>query len=211
MAITKVVHWRSPLPRVPSFAMVFLLSFGVALSACGAGHTQGEPGVIEIGEANQTSAFTRNFNPLLEVGDVRWPSRGSMYEPLLIFNPLTGDYVPWLAESYRFSDDRMRLEFKIRRGVTWSDGKPFTARDVAFTFELLKKFPALDIYGFWQYLKAVRADGDGKLVMEFSRRTCPGWTTSRSSPSSPSTSGRTSPTRCRSPTRTRSRPVRSRR
>src|SRR5262245_3737123 len=88
----------------------------LALAACGAGHGAGEPGVIEIGELQQTSAFTRNFNPLLELGDVRWTARGSMYEPLLIFNPLTAAFVPWLAESYQFDGDHRRLAFQIRRG-----------------------------------------------------------------------------------------------
>jgi peptide/nickel transport system substrate-binding protein len=154
--------------------MVLLLAFAVSALACGGGHAQGEPGVIEIGEANQTSAFTRNFNPLLEVGDVRWPSRGAMYEPLLIFNPLTGDFVPWLAESYRFSDDHMRLEFNVRRGVSWSDGKPFSARDVVFTFELLKKNAALDLRGLGQYLAKVRLVGDDVVAFDFARPFVPG-------------------------------------
>ena len=37
------------------------------------------------------------------------------------------------------------LRFTIRKGVTWSDGQPFSAQDVVFTFNLLKKYPALDL------------------------------------------------------------------
>ena len=58
------------------------------------------PGVIAVEETEQTSSFVRNFNPLLEAGSVRWPTRRAMYEPMLIHNPLLGQYVPWLAESY---------------------------------------------------------------------------------------------------------------
>ncbi len=42
--------------------------------------------------------------------------------------------VPGLAESWRVIDD-LTLEFRLRRGVTFHDGTPFTAEDVAFTFQ----------------------------------------------------------------------------
>ena len=42
--------------------------------------------------------------------------------------------VPGLAESWRPIDDTT-WEFKLRRGVTFHDGSPFTADDVVFTFE----------------------------------------------------------------------------
>jgi peptide/nickel transport system substrate-binding protein len=84
-----------------------------------------------------------------------------MYEPLLDLQPAHG------RSSCRGSPRAISSpattaawRFQIRRGVTWSDGRPFTARDVAFTFELLKKFPALDLRNFWQYLAEVRVTGD---------------------------------------------------
>jgi peptide/nickel transport system substrate-binding protein len=40
-----------------------------------------------------------------------------------------------LAESWKFSPDCLDLTFKLRRGVTWHDGAPFTAADVVFTYE----------------------------------------------------------------------------
>ena len=39
-------------------------------------------GVIAVMEADQTASFVRNFNPLLEGGDARWPTRRAMYEPM---------------------------------------------------------------------------------------------------------------------------------
>jgi len=45
--------------------------------------------------------------------------------------------LPELAESWSWSQDRTRLTFKLRDGVTWHDGKPFTAEDVKCTFDLL--------------------------------------------------------------------------
>jgi peptide/nickel transport system substrate-binding protein len=46
--------------------------------------------------------------------------------------------VPDLAESWSWSEDGNELTFKLRHGVKWHDGKPFTAADVKCTFDLLQ-------------------------------------------------------------------------
>jgi peptide/nickel transport system substrate-binding protein len=45
--------------------------------------------------------------------------------------------VPDLATSWSWSTDRTKLTFKLREGVQWHDGKPFTARDVKCTFDMV--------------------------------------------------------------------------
>ncbi len=54
---------------------------------------------------------------------------------------------PWLASSYKWSAGGRKLTFTIPAGRTWSDGQPLTAADVAYTFDLIKKDPALNIHG----------------------------------------------------------------
>ena len=49
-----------------------------------------------------------------------------------VYGELTGD----LAESWEISADQLTWTFKLRQGVTWHDGEPFTANDVKFTIEL---------------------------------------------------------------------------
>src|SRR3954452_22599202 len=44
---------------------------------------------------------------------------------------------PDLAERWSWSEDGKELTFKLRQGVKWHDGKPFTAADVKCTWELL--------------------------------------------------------------------------
>ena len=44
---------------------------------------------------------------------------------------------PRLAESYEVSEDHLIYTFNLRKGVTFSDGKPFTAEDVKFSFDIM--------------------------------------------------------------------------
>jgi peptide/nickel transport system substrate-binding protein len=71
---------------------------------------------------------------------------GLIYEPLYIFNVMnpTQPPVPMLASGQpTWSNGGKTLTVPIRSGVKWSDGKPFTASDVAFTYNLVKKNPTL--------------------------------------------------------------------
>ena len=66
-------------------------------------------------------------------------SFGTVYEELTFVNGLkSGATTNWLASSYAWSNSNKTLTFTIRPNVKWSDGKPLTAADVLFTFNLLK-------------------------------------------------------------------------
>lgn len=100
--------------------------------------------------------FDRNFNPY--IANARTASKW-MYEPLIEVNPLDGKRNPWLASAWS-QPDAKTIDMTIRSGVEWSDGSPFSAKDVVFTFDLLKKFPAMDVKGAWQHIKSIEQDGD---------------------------------------------------
>jgi peptide/nickel transport system substrate-binding protein len=100
-------------------------------------------------EGSPTGPITENFNPFDTTGPA-WllGAVGMIYEPLFQYNlAKPGQSYPWLATSEQFSDGDKTLTFQLRHGVTWSDGKPFTSADVAFTFNLLKKYPAINTLG----------------------------------------------------------------
>jgi peptide/nickel transport system substrate-binding protein len=98
---------------------------------------------------------------------------GFIYEPLVYVNPLqNGKTTPMLATSYSWGAGNKSLTFTIRQGVKWSDGQPMTAADVAYTFNLIKKYPALDLTGVWSVLSGVAASGN-TVTMNFSAPAVP--------------------------------------
>ncbi len=66
-----------------------------------------------------------------------------VYEYFFYENLQTGEYIPWLAEKYEYNTDYTAITVYLRKGVTWSDGQPFTADDVVFTYDTLLKNPTM--------------------------------------------------------------------
>jgi peptide/nickel transport system substrate-binding protein len=83
-------------------------------------------------------------------------------------NSLDG-IVPDLATSWKWSDDGRQLTFTLQKGVTWHDGKPFTARDVKCTWDLLagraeENFKVNFRKGWYANVESVTAVGDHEAV-----------------------------------------------
>jgi len=95
-----------------------------------------------------------------------------MFETLYIINNYNCEQVPWLAESYEWSADNLTLTFTIREGVLWSDGTPFSAADVEFSFNLIKTTPGLDLESAWNSLASVTA-ADNTVVFTFATLAIP--------------------------------------
>jgi peptide/nickel transport system substrate-binding protein len=93
------------------------------------------------------SPFTQNFNPFAPNGTgYKMHVTNLINQPLMVFNTQqpTQKPVPELATGYEWSSNGMTLTINLRSGVKWSDGKPFTGSDVAYTFNLLKNDDALN-------------------------------------------------------------------
>lgn len=132
---------------------VFLRGAAMGLGASAFAATIGQAGIQASAQADTTGMVTvaeqqrqtwiRNFNFLVPGNTALWPSDNGIYEPLMIASRITGQITPWLAESHTYSADNLGLTLTIRQNVLWSDGTPFAASDVAFTFNLLKGNAAL--------------------------------------------------------------------
>ena len=103
-----------------------------------------------------------------------------IYNNLVMFDPASKQnrpdrIVPDLATEWSWSGDGTRLTFKLRQGVKWHDGKPFTAADVKCTFDGvsgkrdigLKKNPRK---GWYFNLKDVTTSGDHEVTFHLGRR-----------------------------------------
>jgi peptide/nickel transport system substrate-binding protein len=96
-----------------------------------------------------------------------------MYDQTKAQNTLAA-IVPDLAESWSWSRDGKHLSFKLRSGVKWHDGKPFTAGDVKCTIDLLLgKGPAklrLNPRGFWYHnVEDLSVNGEHEAVLHLKR------------------------------------------
>ena len=119
--------------------------------------------------SNENGAlWTCDFSPFN--GSDTLLSVGFVYETLDYVNPLqSGKVTPMLATSWNWGAGNKSLTFTIRQGVKFSNGTPLTANDVAYTFNLLKKYPALDLTGDWSVLSSVTQTGSDQVTMDFKR------------------------------------------
>jgi peptide/nickel transport system substrate-binding protein len=63
----------------------------------------------------------------------------ALMEPLYFYSAFAGENIPWLADGEPvYNADSTDVTIKIRQGAAWSDGTPFTAKDVAFTLNMLR-------------------------------------------------------------------------
>lgn len=139
------------------------------LAACGSSAPSGSSGAsgsltIDNESGSQWSCSFNPFNPTnLTLGT----TLGQVYEPLAYVDTLeNAKATPWLATSWAWGSGNKTLTFTIRNGVKFTDGTPMTAADVAFTFNMMKKFPGLDLNSVWTVLSDVKQSGS-TVVFDF--------------------------------------------
>ena len=120
-------------------AGVVAVAVVASLTAVGAGAgPQGQAAVPRADtlytSGKQWGPYT-NFNPLRP--DSSTGTIGFLYEPLFRYDPLKDRFIPWLASSGKWVG-RNKYVVTVRKGVTWSNGRPLTAADVKFTYETQK-------------------------------------------------------------------------
>jgi peptide/nickel transport system substrate-binding protein len=82
-------------------------------------------------------ADIRSLNPVLSNDGASSTVTGQLFVSLLALDPQTGALIPRAAAEWTVSEDGLTYTFNLRQDITWSDGTPFTADDVAFTFQAI--------------------------------------------------------------------------
>ncbi|HLS13755.1 MAG TPA: ABC transporter substrate-binding protein [Beutenbergiaceae bacterium] len=126
-----------------------LAATALILAACGNGGDDEGPGADGADlppltvHASSATTWQANFNPFS--ANALSGTEGFLFEPLHLSTPMQpGEPIPWLAEEMEFTGDGSEVTFTLRQDVTWNDGEPLTADDVAFTFELLIDNPGMN-------------------------------------------------------------------
>lgn len=133
----------------------------VGVAACGNQSTngsssKGSSSQLLYGGDSGSPTFTRNFNPF---SSSKRTTVSFMYEPLQVVNTIDGKSTPFLATGNKIVDPKT-IQYTIRDGVKWSDGQPFSVADVQYTFDLVKRNPALDTLGVWQHIASTSVSGN---------------------------------------------------
>jgi peptide/nickel transport system substrate-binding protein len=106
-----------------------------------------------------------NMNPYIHGQYLDWGMWQATQESLFYLNYETGKLIPWQATGYSYNSDFTKLTINIRPGVKWSDGVPFTANDVVFTINMLKKYPELNYSAdMKQWVADITAPDDQTVV-----------------------------------------------
>ena len=162
---------RRAQPFTVVVAAVGLVASALASGACSKSADEregGAPSNGKVGEEARPGASSAGAGSTMRPrkgGHVVLPSNEPLYlNPLLesrftranalIFEGLVGlssalEPVPVLAESWTQSSDGRSITFKLRKGVKWQDGRPFTAKDVAFTFQSIRAIGKAELPSPW--------------------------------------------------------------
>src|SRR5215216_2507164 len=120
-------------------AFAAFLATGIVLGAAGSGLAQKQGGILKSYSIDSPASMS--IHEEVTVFAVR-PAM-PVFNNLVIYDQHVpqnsmASIVPELARSWSWDEDGTRLTFKLHEGVRWHDGKPFTAKDVKCTWDMLQ-------------------------------------------------------------------------
>ena len=145
----------------------------LALAACGgsSGGSSGgqvkQGGVFRLG----TPSGIDSLNPFVAVQSDAYSTFEYIYPELVQYNPKLA-FVPDFARSWQQSANGLTWTFHTQPNARWSDGKPLTAADAAWTFSTILKFqngPTANSAGYVAHLKSATAPNPTTLVLTYSQ------------------------------------------
>lgn len=115
------------------------------------------------------SSNPSRLNPLIATDSASSSISGFLFNALVKYDETGQKVIGDLAESYRYINPTM-IEFKLRPGVKWHDGKPFTAKDVVFTYNLIRSPKTITPYATdFRVVKEVKAIDDTTVRVSYTK------------------------------------------
>ena len=148
-------------------ALAALIAVAVMIAGAGCSSRDSGSTVLRIG----VSATIDSLNPFVSSSDYSSVVFEYVYPHLTEYDTKDMSLRPSFATSWKTSPDGLVWTFDTAENATWSDGKPLTAKDAAFTLNTIGKFrdgAAGKLAGFMQGLTSATADGDNRLTLTYS-------------------------------------------
>ncbi len=147
----------------------------VGVAAAGAAHAQKLGGVLQMSHFDSPASMSLHEEATAAVNR---PMMG-VFNNLVLYKQDVAQnsqqsIVPDLATGWSWSEDGTELTFPLRQGVKWHDGKPFTAKDVQCTWDLLTgkasdKLRLNPRKSWYQNLEKVTVNGDYEVTFRLKR------------------------------------------
>jgi len=116
-----------------------------------------------------TSSNPARLNPLIATDSASGAIANFIFNALVKYDASGQNVVGDLAQSYTRISPTV-IEFKLRRGVKWHDGKPFSAEDVVFTYNLITSPKVMSPYSTdFRVVKEVRALDDYTVRITYTK------------------------------------------
>ena len=122
---------------------------------------------VLVTEGSPSGPVARDFNPFSTTSAPNILGFTYLiYDPLMQFDLLKpGVTYPWLATAYSWSNGGKTITFTLRSGVKFTNGEAFNAGDAAWEYNLLKKYPAINLNGL--PIASASAPNPTTLVINF--------------------------------------------
>ncbi|WZL78963.1 ABC transporter substrate-binding protein [Eubacteriales bacterium mix99] len=118
------------------------------------------------GTVNDYNPLSANSNNAMAISQSDM-SRTIVYETLYMWNPLTAEMTPLLAQGDpEWDEGKTQITVKLNPDAKWSDGTPVTAEDVAYTFTFHTKYESPTGEDMLSYIDAIEAKDDSTVVFK---------------------------------------------
>ncbi|OFI39119.1 hypothetical protein BIU82_15890 [Arthrobacter sp. SW1] len=175
---------RSVFPRKILSSAAVLAATALALSACGGSNSKPEASKVSVDLANLATTTPRgteavdkvawnlpyeplSLDPMLGFNYAENTVTANLCESLMRMTPELGTE-PGLAESVSAPDDTTRV-YKIRAGVTFWDGSPLTAEDVAYSLSRQTGNGGSYFADYFLNVASVKVTGDREVTVKLSK------------------------------------------